>query len=91
VAARKSVVSTRAQLVNLITKLEQTKKQATVNAMRQAFKRLVLMDAQARLSGRKSPITMLSRESASIVRGVKIRRGLKVRGVYRSRALRKKK
>lgn len=65
-AQRKTVVSTRASLANLITRLEGTKHQASVNAIRQAMKRLVQLDAQATLEGKKSPLVMLRREAAGI-------------------------
>lgn len=68
---RKEVVVSRAQLVNLVTKLENTKNQASVNAFRRAFKQLVLLDADATLNGYKSPIIMLRNEALAKVKAVR--------------------
>ncbi len=59
---------TRGELVNALTKLEKTKDQAVVNAVRNIFKRLIHLDAQATIDGFRAPLTLLRKESLAIVK-----------------------
>lgn len=58
----KKIVTSRNELVNLLAKLEFTKDQASVNAYRQAFKKLKELDLAASLNGYQSPLVMLRKE-----------------------------
>lgn len=48
--------------------MEKTKSQASVNAYRQAFKRLVELDFKATIDGFKSPIGMLRKEVLNMIK-----------------------
>ena len=65
---KKPAFKNRGSLVNEVAKLEQTKDQANVNAFRQAFRRLIQIDAQATIDGFRAPITMLRKESLALVK-----------------------
>jgi hypothetical protein len=60
---KKTAFQSRAEIVNEVSKLEKTKDQASVNAYRQAFRRLVEMDMVATISGLRGPLTVLRKES----------------------------
>ena len=65
---KKPMFKNRNELVNEVAKLEQTKDQASVNAFRQAFKRLIELDIKATLKGFKAPLTMLRKEALAAVK-----------------------
>ncbi len=65
---KKSAFKTRGELVNQVAKLEQTSDQASVNAYRNAFKRLIQLDVQATIDGLRAPITLLRKESLALVK-----------------------
>jgi len=67
-AGKKPAFKSRADLVNEVAKLEQTKDPASVNAYRQAFKRLVWLDVQCTIAGLRAPLTLLRKESLAIVK-----------------------
>lgn len=68
---QKNFVADRNQLVNLLTKEEGTKRQATVNAMRNAFKLLIQIDMKATMMGLRSPLTLLRKESLAKIKAKK--------------------
>lgn len=68
---KKEIVKDRSSLVNLLAKLEQTTKQASVNAYRQAFKKLLELEVAARKNGFASPLLMLRREAIARIKGKK--------------------
>ncbi len=58
----------RGDIVNQVAKLEKTSDQASVNAFRQAFKRLIELDVKATLGGFRAPLTLLRKESLALVK-----------------------
>ena len=65
---KKNSFKNRGDLVNQVAKLEQTSDQASVNAYRQAFKRLVELDVRATLDGLRAPLTLLRKESLALAK-----------------------
>lgn len=67
-AGKTDLFKNRSELVDEVAKLEDTKDQASVNAYRRAFKRLVKLDAKATIDGFRAPLTMLRKESLALVK-----------------------
>lgn len=65
---KKSAFKNRNELVNEVAKLEQTTDQANINALRNAFKRLIELDVKSTIAGLRSPITMLRKEALAKVK-----------------------
>lgn len=65
---KKPAFKNRNELVNEVAKLEQTTDEASVNAFRQAFKRLIELDVKCTLANLRPPITMLRKEALAIVK-----------------------
>jgi len=73
-AARKNTVRDRGDLANQVTKMENTKDQASVNAIRRAFKLVVALEAAGIMTGRKSAVLMLRREAVAIAKKQKAKK-----------------
>jgi hypothetical protein len=65
---KKPLFKNRNDLVNEVCKREKTTDEASVNAYRQAFKRLVELDIWATVQGFKSPIGMLRKEALNTIK-----------------------
>lgn len=63
---REEIVKDRAELANLITKLEGGKSSAKVHHIREAFKKLVHLEKQGYIEGKKSIFAMLRREAVAL-------------------------
>lgn len=65
---KQNLVNDRAELVNLLARLERTKNQAHIQALRRAFKLLKELDLSATTQGFKSPLLMLRKEVLETVK-----------------------
>ena len=70
-AGKKSLYETRNQIVSTVALAEDTTDEASINAYRRAFKRLLQMGVKARQENLRAPITVLLKEEIAMFKKAK--------------------